>query len=176
MFLPKLISVFRTVEYSTISILGYFKDTLPWTIWDSLKLEWTATRIENKTVIWIKLENVTRIKSEKVSQKQLEKTSQIQSKTATSVELPMPMMALASDTWHVNGQALGATEQCLWWYWHLRALGRRHRRRLSVSVKRSGFYITGPWSGSLGESLVPADWRLRVFGMSVLVYRPSDHL
>ena len=36
--------------------------------------------------------------------------------------------------------------------------------------------ITGPWRGSLGESFVPADWQVSIFGSFGLVDRHSDCL
>ena len=37
-------------------------------------------------------------------------------------------------------------------------------------------YVTGPIRWSLGASLVPSYWQVRVFGTSDIVDRPSDHL
>ena len=51
MFLPKTISVLRIVEYSTISMLGYFEDTLSNVGLPEAWLEWElygVTQIENK--------------------------------------------------------------------------------------------------------------------------------
>ena len=36
--------------------------------------------------------------------------------------------------------------------------------------------VTGVCSVSLGTSMVLVDWQVRVFGPSILVDRPSDHL
>ena len=36
--------------------------------------------------------------------------------------------------------------------------------------------VMGPWRGSLGASFVLADWRVRVFGPSGIIGRPSDRL
>ena len=57
-----------------------------------------------------------------------------------------------------------------------RIRSRRRSCRHSVSMKRVGFYVTGPRSGSLVASLVPVGWQVRVFGISGLIDRPSDHM
>ena len=38
------------------------------------------------------------------------------------------------------------------------------------------YFLMSPCSGSLGASLVPADWQVRVFKSSGLVYRQSDRM
>ena len=48
--------------------------------------------------------------------------------------------------------------------------------RRSVSVKRAGFHVMGPWSGSLEELFVALDWQLRVFWLSGIINIPSDHI
>ena len=45
-----------------------------------------------------------------------------------------------------------------------------------VATKWEGFHVTGTRSGSLGASLVLADWQVRVLMSSGLVDRPSDCL
>ena len=47
------------------------------------------------------------------------------------------------------------------------------RRRLKMSVKRAGLHVMWPWSRSLGVSLVPADWQVRVFSLFCTVDRLS---
>ena len=58
------------------------------------------------------------------------------------------------------------------------ALSRRSRRRRSVESGRvwTGFHVTGLWRGFLGALFVSADWQVRVFWSSGIVYRPSDRL
>ena len=56
------------------------------------------------------------------------------------------------------------------------ARGCRRSCRRSVSVKRSGFHVTGPRSGSLGALLVPADWQVRLFGVSGIIDIMSNRL
>ena len=53
-----------------------------------------------------------------------------------------------------------------------------YRRRCSIDMGRvrSGLHVTGPRSRSLEASFVPVDWRVRVFGPSVIVNIPSDRL
>ena len=59
-----------------------------------------------------------------------------------------------------------------------RVLSRRRGRRSrhSVSVKRAGFHVTGPWRGFQGVLFVSEDWWVRVFWSSGPVDRPSDCL
>ena len=52
----------------------------------------------------------------------------------------------------------------------------RRSRIRRVSVKWSGFHVTGPRSSSLWASLVPEDWGVRMFGKYDLVNRLSECL
>ena len=38
---------------------------------------------------------------------------------AVRMELPMPMIALASDTWYNNGEDLDVALQCSQWLWQI---------------------------------------------------------
>ena len=53
---------------------------------------------------------------------------------------------------------------------------RRCSHRRSKSAKRAGLHVIGLWRVSLGVSLVPAYWQVRVFGLSYIVNRPSNCL
>ena len=48
--------------------------------------------------------------------------------------------------------------------------------RHSISVKQAGLHLTVPSSRSLGASLIPSDWRVRMFWSYVLVCRTSNHM
>ena len=55
-----------------------------------------------------------------------------------------------------------------------RRLRRKHRH--SVSLRRSGFYVKGPWRVSQGASFVLKDWKVRVLWLFGIVDRPSKHI
>ena len=103
--------------------------------------------------------------------------SWIKLKTVSIAKLPMPMKALTSDTWCVNGRTLDAAVECLrkllhWWW----LKDSRYRRIIEPGSVQEGFHLMRPSRGSLGLFLVPEDWLVRVFVLSGLLDRPYDRL
>ena len=75
-------------------------------------------------------------------------------------------------TWHPS------TPHGRWW-WHVLfwISGKNLLTECSVNWFFHVFgFVTGSYRGSLGELFLAADWQVRVFGLSGLVDRPSDHL
>ena len=107
--MPNPISIIRIVEYSTISVLEYFRDILDNVGLPESRLESNynfVTHIINKEVRCesnrIKKNQSSLIKSETIESNQIDQIkiqlSQIQLETAASTELRMTMMVIASDT------------------------------------------------------------------------------
>ena len=116
-FSPNIISVIKIVEYSMISVSGFFwrhpgQCETPWSLavmgfglCDSDQKTIESNQFE-KQLSLIKSVIVSRIQSEKVA----------------STELRMLMIALAADTWCDNGLDLDASVQWLRWLWHWRRI------------------------------------------------------
>ena len=58
----------------------------------------------------------------------------------------------------------------------VRRHSRIHRCRCSVSMKRAGFHVMGPWSGSLGGVVRIGGLARGLLWSSGIVYIPSDRL
>ena len=74
-----------------------------------------GSKKKSETTSQIKLETVIQIKSDK--------ESQIKSDTTEKSELPMPIVALVSNTWHRNEKDLDTAAECSRWLQHRRSFG-----------------------------------------------------
>ena len=108
--------------------------------------------------------------------KQVRNVGWINLETVARAELPMPTTAIASDTWHVNGQALDAAAEFSKWSWiqwicwdfiHI------HRHNIDIDIIPCNG--VAEWFPG-GVVCTPEYWRVRVFGPYDIVNIPSDRL